>query len=99
MAPAVVIRPILLASVSVNHRFPSGPLVMNRAKVPGLGIVNSALKVVDDTTNLPILFAPDSMIQRFPSGPDTSPLGEAPTLKPVTVPDAIAIRQTLFAPV
>src|SRR5258708_39736087 len=33
--PAVVMRPILLAKLSVNHRAPSGPAVMPPACSPG----------------------------------------------------------------
>jgi hypothetical protein len=40
-APAVVMRPILLAFNSVNHRAPSGPVVMKEGWAVGVGIVNS----------------------------------------------------------
>ena len=33
----VVIRPILLASNSMNHRFPSGPTVIRDRPAPGVG--------------------------------------------------------------
>src|ERR1700690_4010358 len=38
MAPAVVIRPILLPLSSVNHKAPSGPATISSAKAPGVGI-------------------------------------------------------------
>ena len=39
--PAVVIRPILFALLSVNHRAPSGPVVMQQAPLFAVGMENS----------------------------------------------------------
>src|SRR5258708_17074531 len=43
IAPAVVMRPILLAKVSVNQSAPSGPVVMYRMTLPFVGIGNSVI--------------------------------------------------------
>jgi hypothetical protein len=43
ITPVVVMRPILLAPLSVNHRAPSGPTVMPLGKLPGVGIGNSVM--------------------------------------------------------
>jgi hypothetical protein len=43
MVPAVVIRPILLAAASVNHRLPSGPATMRAGKLAGVGTTNSVI--------------------------------------------------------
>ena len=40
---AVVIRPILLPSASVNQRLPSGPAVMPRGLLPAVGTGNSVM--------------------------------------------------------
>src|SRR2546422_80928 len=41
MAPAVVIRPILSPTASVNHRFPSGPAVIPTGSLLAVGMGNS----------------------------------------------------------
>src|SRR5215470_13133079 len=75
--PAVVIRPILLAVFSVNHRAPSGPAVMAEAPLEAVGIANSVMQIVGVVaqpaslvgSSRPIWLAFGSANQRFPSGP------------------------------
>jgi hypothetical protein len=43
MAPAVVIRPILLPNVSVNQMAPSGPVVMAKGALSAVGSGNSVM--------------------------------------------------------
>ena len=40
MTPAGVIRPIWLASSSVNQRLPSGPAVIQSGRLPAVGMGN-----------------------------------------------------------
>jgi hypothetical protein len=41
IVPPGVIRPILFARSSVNHRFPSGPVTMPTGELIGVGMANS----------------------------------------------------------
>src|SRR5947207_11838841 len=77
MLPCGVIRPILLAARSVNHRFPSPPVEIRQGLLAAVGMGNSARSPV--RLILPILLAPRSVNQRLPSGPATMPPGIAPT--------------------
>ena len=43
IVPRVVIRPILLAPNSVNHRFPSGPAAMRSGVLSAVGRGNSVI--------------------------------------------------------
>src|SRR5271163_3414135 len=43
ITPAVVMRPILLAFISVNHSAPSGPTVMPWGELLAVGIGNSVM--------------------------------------------------------
>src|SRR5437016_194321 len=75
--PAVVIRPILLASNSVNQRFPSGPEVISKLDVVA-GIENSV--TAPAVVIRPILLRPNSVNQSAPSGPEAMPRGAAPNV-------------------
>src|SRR6266496_3256808 len=94
--PAVVMRPILLASYSVNHRLPSGPAVMSKLRVvegKGNSVKTPAVVI------LPILLAPDSLNQRLPSAPAAIPSGvllEVGMEYSVTAP-AVVTRPILLA--
>ena len=72
-APSVVTRPILLLASSVNHRFPSGPVVMPQGPLYGVGTENSVN--TPDVEIRPIRPASDSANHRFPSGPAVMPIG------------------------
>src|SRR5260221_6516747 len=71
--PLVVIRPMLFPLSSVNHRLPSGPVVMP----PGsLGVVGTGNWVIAPLVVIrPILFPEDSVNQTLPSGPRVMPKG------------------------
>src|SRR5438309_1236169 len=75
--PAVVIRPILLASNSVNQRFPSGPEVISKLDVVA-GIENSV--TAPAVVIRPILLPEFSVNQRAPSGPVVIACGAAPAV-------------------
>src|SRR5512142_562116 len=68
ITPAVVIRPILLPSASVNQRAPSGPAVMPAGALFGVGTANSV--ITPAVVIRPILLSLISVNQRAPSGPD-----------------------------
>ena len=72
MTPAVVMRPILLLSNSVNQRLPSGPEQMRKTRV-GVGRGNSV--IVPSGVMRPILLPAFSANQRLPSGPEVMPSG------------------------
>ena len=61
ITPPVVIRPILLASPSVNHSAPSDPVVMRKGLLPAVGIENSVN--TPPVVMRPILLAPTSVNQ------------------------------------
>jgi hypothetical protein len=93
-APAVVIRPILLGEVSVNHRFPSGPPAIEVGPLPEV-VGNSV--IMPAVVIRPILSAP-SVNHKFPSGPAAMPPTPAlavGTGNSVTTP-AVVIRPMLF---
>ena len=60
-------RPILLAFSSVNHMFPSGPVMFPRGPEWGVGTGYSV--IVPDVVVRAILFVSCSVNHRFPSGP------------------------------
>ncbi len=94
ITPAGVIRPILFASASVNHTFPSGPAVIPVVLVTldkGNSVTNPAGVI------RPILLACDSLNHRFPSAP--AAMSAAPAL-PVGIgnsvnPPLVVTRPTL----
>src|ERR1700694_6244642 len=92
IAPAGLIFPILFAVPSVNHRFPSGPGVIQNAPLLGVVIPNSV--TVPAGVIRPI--APPawySVNQRFPSGPvtiDSGTLFAVGTAHSVIVPVVVA---------
>ena len=58
MTPVVgLISPILLASISVNQRLPSGPVVIPRGSLLAVGMANSVMACVAGLIS-PIWFAP-----------------------------------------
>jgi hypothetical protein len=61
----------LLAPFSVNQRFPSGPLAIDRGSLPAVGIENSV--TTPESVMRPILPALSSVNQMFPSGPAAIP--------------------------
>src|SRR5215472_8277458 len=64
--PAVVIRPILFPSISVNQILPSGPATMPPGPDAAVGTGNSV--TVPEGVIRPVLFAPCSVNQRSPPG-------------------------------
>ena len=81
-APGVM-RPMLLPApgTSVNHRFPSGPVVIPPGEPCAVGIVNSVMVFGLPGVIRPILSPPSlpatnvSANQMFPSGPTVMPAG------------------------
>ena len=67
------IRPILLASASVNQRLPSGPAVIPAGTLSAVGIGNSV--IVPLGVIRPILLPLSAVNQRLPSGPAVIPTG------------------------
>src|SRR5260370_7479836 len=65
--PLVVTLPILLVPFSVNHRFPSRPLVIPCGLLLALVMLYSLS--VHEVVTLPLLLAPFSVSQRLPSCP------------------------------
>src|SRR5579862_1446819 len=76
MTPAVVIRPIREATLSVNQRLPSEPTVIKKGWVLADGTGNSLIAPLVEIR--PIRSAA-SVNQRFLSGPATIPRGELPS--------------------
>ena len=74
IAPAVVMRPILLPLNSVNHSAPSGPAVMPKGSLPAVGIGNSV--ITPAVVMRPILLALRSVNHSAPSGPAVMPAGK-----------------------
>src|SRR5438309_2018156 len=74
MAPAVVIRPILL--ISVNQRAPSGPDAIACGKLAAVGRTYSVM--LPAVVTRPILLPVDSVNQSAPSGPGTIANGLLP---------------------
>src|SRR5215470_12323358 len=73
-----LIRPILLAPFSVNHRLPSGPAVMPAGLLASVGMGNSVIApagVIRPMWLTPFVSAPDSTNQRLLSGPLVMPCG------------------------
>src|ERR1022692_3928704 len=70
----IISRPILLAdgSRSVNHRVPSGPLVIPQGLLSLVGTAHSLTSPVVEIR--PIAARADSVNQRAPSGPKAIPL-------------------------
>ena len=89
MVPDIVILPMRLASLSVNHIAPSGPAVIREGNEPAAG----SGKVV--TTPAGVIRVMASIwglaIQTFPSGPAASPLPNAAESSgnSVTSPDVV----------
>src|SRR5262249_24655021 len=71
--PVRVMRPILPATTSANHRLPSGPTVMPSGPLAAVGTANSVTKPVG--VMRPILPPHTSVNQRLPSGPTTMSTG------------------------
>ena len=69
-------RPIASATFSVNHRAPSGPLVMPRGSACGVGTGNSL--IAPAVVMRPILSASRSVNHMAPSGPTAMSCGNAP---------------------
>jgi hypothetical protein len=70
IAPAVVMRPILLPAFSQNHSAPSAAGMIPIGRLFGVGVSNST-KLPSPGFNRPILEVPLSQNQRCPSGPYT----------------------------
>src|ERR1700686_2074189 len=68
-------RPILFPSASVNHKFPSTPVVIPAGNEFAVGTGNSVM--TPDGVIRPILFPRLSANQRLPSGPSVSEAGPA----------------------
>src|SRR5260370_10839773 len=69
----VVIRSMLFPVSSVNHRLPSGPVVMPSGSLGVVGIGNWVIAPL--VVIRPILFPEDSVNQTLPSGPRVMPKG------------------------
>jgi hypothetical protein len=65
--PEIVIFPILLDALSVNHTLPSGPDVIPSGQLPA---GNEYSVTVPEVVILPILSVSRSVNHRLPSGPD-----------------------------
>src|SRR5260370_41535911 len=77
--PLVVMRPILLAPFSVNHRLPSGPAVMPAGLLVSVGVGNSVIApaaVIRATRLTPFETAPVSVIHRLATCPAGLSRGE-----------------------
>ena len=72
-APLVVIRPILDARYSVNHNAPSGPGMMTRGELLGVGTVYSV--TTPAVVMRPILLAAGMVNHSASSGPRMIPKG------------------------
>src|SRR6266540_2629654 len=106
MAPEVVMRPILLAYCSVNHRAPSGPSTIppGPERSPNVlhrwhgGIVNSVIE--PDVVMCPILLPHSSVNHRLPSGPVTMPqgLGVPPPIGNSVIMPSGVTRAIAFGP-
>src|SRR5580765_2213507 len=95
----VVIRPILLPALSVNHRLPSGPDVMSKGADAAVGTRNSVM--TPPVVMRPILLPDSSVNQRFPSVAAAMPSGSLPAvgtgnstiapsagIRPILLPDS-----------
>src|ERR1700686_1284055 len=71
--PAVVIRPILFALLSVNQRLPSKPAVIDLGALFAVVVANSV--IVPAVVIRPILLAPCSANHSAPSTPAVMPKG------------------------
>src|SRR5438552_2352059 len=71
--------PILFPVFSVNHRLPSGPVVIRSGPLPLVGTANSV--ITPAVVILPILLPLNSVNQRLPSGPELIPKGALPLVK------------------
>src|SRR6516162_8985120 len=96
--PDVVMRPILEAHSSVNHRAPSGRTALPSEPASPVGHVNSFR--TPDVVMRPILLAERSVNQRFPSGPVTIWFGEEFAAGPVNsvMLPVVVIRPILAVP-
>jgi len=97
IAPAVVIRPILLPWCSVNQSAPSGPAVMPWGPLPGVGTVNSVMTPV--VVIRPILLPLYSVNHNAPSGPAVISKGSLLAVGIVNslITPAVVIRPMLLA--
>src|SRR5437899_5239044 len=68
--------PILFPKYSVNHKLPSGPVVMSSGKLPLVGTGNSVITPAG--VILPILSPPPSANHKLPSGPLVMSCGRLP---------------------
>ena len=75
--PPVVIRAILPAADSVNHRFPSGPGVIHHGVDPAVGMLNW-LRPTPAGPTRSIWLVPVSVTHRLPSEPTTTSSGRVP---------------------
>ena len=73
MLPLVVMRPILLAALSVNQRAPSLPRAIDEG--PAWGLDKGYSVVAPDWSIRPILATDDSVNHIAPSGPATMAAG------------------------
>src|SRR5205809_613164 len=86
--------PISLSNCSSNHKFPSGPAVIDTVWLLALGIGNSVIE--PDVLILPILFAICSANQRLPSGPAVIPMG---MLDPVGIGNCVRPPAVVILPI
>src|SRR5712692_8749857 len=73
-------RPMLFPMRSVNHMFPSGPVVIPPGPLLAVGIGPYSVTAPAGVT-FPILFPFCSVNHRFPSGPAAIPVGPAPVAR------------------
>jgi hypothetical protein len=74
MTPAGVMRPILLAPNSVNHRLPSGPAAMSTGRALAVMPAPNSVTTPDGVMR-PIRLPLNSVNHRLPSGPAAMPSG------------------------
>jgi hypothetical protein len=73
--PEIVIRPILMAAFSVNHRVPSGPAVIPQGLLLGVGTEYSVMVPFVVTRLILLTLFCCSANHRAPSGPAVMPFG------------------------
>src|SRR6266849_866746 len=90
IAPAGLMRPILLALYSVNQRLPSIPVAMLAGALPAVVTANSAM--TPSVVIRPIWLPPNSVNHTFPSRPAAIPAGMLPTGPNSLMAPAVVIR-------
>src|SRR5712692_9327426 len=93
ITPPVVIRPIFWSNPVVNHRFPSGPAVIEPASPAPLNVVSVPVVVIR-----PITPFPGSVNQSAPSDPVVIPDGDEPAGKGNSVILPVVVMRPIASP-